>query len=150
MNVSQFLRILVARWRIPAITMLLGLVLATVWIVIAPSRYTSVAQVLIDVRPPASVAINGDPGVMAQLQPDYLATQVDVIQSNTVALAAIDALGLVHNLDAMDVYRASYGFVNADLASIYQVAAPEREFDLVQFPDKQERPGRQNHSSEEQ
>ena len=41
----------------------------------------------------------------------------------------------------MDVYRASYGFVNADLASIYQVAAPERDFDLVQFPANQERPG---------
>eukprot|EP01037_Dinobryon_pediforme_P011241 gene11241-11326_t len=107
MNVSQFLRILLARWRVPALAMLLGLVLALLWVLIAPSRYTAVAQVLIDVRAPAAVAINGDPGVTPQLQPDYLATQVDVIQSNTVALAAVDALGLVRNPDAMDVFRES-------------------------------------------
>ncbi len=107
MNVSQFLRILAARWRVPALAMLLGVVLSLAWVVFGPGRYTAVSQILIDVRAPVAVAINGDVGATPQLQPDYLATQVDVIQSNTVALAAVDGLGLVRNPEAMDVYRAS-------------------------------------------
>jgi polysaccharide biosynthesis transport protein len=107
MNVSQFLRILAARWRIPAIAMLIGTVLSLAWVLFGPGRYNAVAQVLVDVRAPVAVAINGDPGVTPQLQPDYLATQVDVIQSNTVALGAVDLLGLVRNPEAMDVYRDS-------------------------------------------
>jgi len=41
----------------------------------------------------------------------------------------------------MDVFRASYGFVNSDLASIYKVTAPERDFDRVPFPADQQRAG---------
>jgi polysaccharide biosynthesis transport protein len=107
MNVSQFMRILAARWRVPVFATLIGVILSLAWVLFGPSRYNAVAQVLVDVRTPVTVAINGDPGVTPQLQPDYLATQVDVIQSNTVALAAVDALGLVRNPDAMDIYRDS-------------------------------------------
>ena len=107
MNVSQFFRILAARWRYPAFAALTGIALATIWVLFGPGRYNAVAQVLVDVRAPTSVTINGDPGVMPQLQPDYLATQVDVITSNTVAQTAVDDLGLTRNPDAMDVYRAS-------------------------------------------
>jgi hypothetical protein len=41
----------------------------------------------------------------------------------------------------MDVFRASYGFVNADLASLYGVKAPARDFSRVEFPAAQERAG---------
>ena len=33
----------------------------------------------------------------------------------------------------MDVFRASYGFVNADLASVYKVPAPARDFDRTRI-----------------
>lgn len=107
MNVSQFLRIITARWRLPVLTMALGLVLALAWILLAPTRYNAGAQVLVDVRAPATVTITGDPGVTPQLQPDYLSTQVDVIKSSAVAQAAVEQLGLTRNPDAMDAYRAS-------------------------------------------
>lgn len=113
MTISQFVRILVARWRYPAFATLIGVVLASLWLLLAPGRYNAVAQVLVDVRAPTSVTITGDPGVMPQLQPDYLATQVDVITSNTVAQTAVDDLGLVRNPDAMDVYRASGSTLDA-------------------------------------
>lgn len=41
----------------------------------------------------------------------------------------------------MDVFRGSYGFVNADLAAVYKVAAPAHDFDRTEFPASQERAG---------
>jgi hypothetical protein len=41
----------------------------------------------------------------------------------------------------MDAFTANYGFVNADLASIYGIPAPAREFDRVPFPAASERAG---------
>src|SRR5205085_3804694 len=34
----------------------------------------------------------------------------------------------------MDAFRGSYGFVNSELASVYGVPAPARDFDRVDFP----------------
>ena len=41
----------------------------------------------------------------------------------------------------MDAFTANYGFVNADLAAIYGVPAPAREFERVEFPAESERAG---------
>ena len=41
----------------------------------------------------------------------------------------------------MDAFTADYSFVNADLAAIYGVPAPAREFDRVKFPAESERAG---------
>ncbi len=43
--------------------------------------------------------------------------------------------------DFMDAFSASYGYANADLASIYGVAAPEQDFARVEFPAQSERAG---------
>jgi hypothetical protein len=41
----------------------------------------------------------------------------------------------------MDVFTADYSFINADLATIYGVPAPAKEFDRVKFPAEAERAG---------
>jgi hypothetical protein len=41
----------------------------------------------------------------------------------------------------MDLFTANYGFVNADLAPIYKVPAPAKEFDRVPFPAGSDRAG---------
>ncbi len=41
----------------------------------------------------------------------------------------------------MDVFRASHSFVNTDLAALYKVEAPARDFDRAEFPPNQERAG---------
>ena len=41
----------------------------------------------------------------------------------------------------MELFTADYGFVNADLAAIYGVPAPAKEFDRVAFPAGSERAG---------
>ena len=46
-----------------------------------------------------------------------------------------------NNRNFMDAFTANYGFVNADLAGIYGVPAPAKEFDRVTFPANSERAG---------
>ena len=41
----------------------------------------------------------------------------------------------------MDLFTANYSFVNADLAAIYQVAPPAKDFDRVRFPPASDRAG---------
>jgi len=41
----------------------------------------------------------------------------------------------------MDAFSANYGFVNADLAAVYGVAAPQQDFAKVAFPQESERAG---------
>jgi hypothetical protein len=43
--------------------------------------------------------------------------------------------------DFMEAFTADYSFINADLAEIYGVPAPAREFDRVKFPAESERAG---------
>ncbi|MCL4850522.1 MAG: DUF1592 domain-containing protein [Bryobacteraceae bacterium] len=43
--------------------------------------------------------------------------------------------------DFMEAFTAPYGFVNADLAGIYGVPAPEKAFERVPFPPESERAG---------
>jgi hypothetical protein len=46
-----------------------------------------------------------------------------------------------NNRNFMDAFSAGYGFANAELASIYGVPAPAKEFDKVTFPPESERAG---------
>src|SRR5262245_32689406 len=41
----------------------------------------------------------------------------------------------------MDAFTSDYGFINTDLAAIYGVPAPAKEFDRVKFPPESERAG---------
>ena len=41
----------------------------------------------------------------------------------------------------MDLFTANYGYANSDLAAIYKVTAPAKEFDRVAFPAGSERAG---------
>jgi hypothetical protein len=46
-----------------------------------------------------------------------------------------------NNRDFMDAFTANYGFVSGELAGIYGVPAPEKEFERVDFPPESERGG---------
>ena len=51
------------------------------------------------------------------------------------------------NRDFRDFFRADYTFVNASLAQLYGLAAPEREFSLIKLPTGSRRAGVMGHSS---
>lgn len=91
MSFSHFLIILKARWK-AALGVFLGVILIVLAItLILPKQYKATAAVLIDVKSPDPIAGMVLPGMMA---PGYLATQLDVLQSERVALGAIRMLRL--------------------------------------------------------
>lgn len=94
MSLPLFISILRARWR----SMLLVLTLVVAGTVgvnfLLPKQYTSTAAVLLDVKSPDPIAGMVFPGMMS---PGYMATQVDVIQSERVATRVIRTLRLNEN-----------------------------------------------------
>ena len=93
MSFGQFLSILKARrW------VALGVVLATVLIIfgvslLMPKQYTATASVVVDSKPdPVSAILYS-----GAASPGYMATQVDVIQSDRVALRVVRNLKLNEN-----------------------------------------------------
>jgi polysaccharide biosynthesis transport protein len=91
MTLPQFFSILRARWK--AMAVILGLaVLGTALVnYLLPRSYTSTAAVLVDVKTPDPIAGIVFPGMTS---PSYMATQVDVIQSDRVSQQVVRALRL--------------------------------------------------------
>lgn len=89
MNFTQFLLILRARWLIAALA--LGVTVATTLAVslVLPKSYTSSVSLVVDSKAKDTIT-----GMLlpTQLLPGYLATQVDIIQSQNVALKVVDNL----------------------------------------------------------
>jgi polysaccharide biosynthesis transport protein len=94
MTFSQLLIILRARW-VLMISIFLGVVgFALIVTLLMPKQYTASASVVIDVKSPDPIVGMVLPGMMA---PGYIATQLDVLQSDRVTKGAIRALKLDDN-----------------------------------------------------
>lgn len=90
MNLGQFFSILRARWIVAAIVFFATVVTTITISLLLPKQYTAVASVVIDAKPdPVSAMMY--PGMAS---PGYMATQVDVIQSDRVALKVVRNLKL--------------------------------------------------------
>ena len=133
MSFGQFLSILKARrW------VALGVLLATVFITLGislllPKQYTAIASVVVDSKPdPVSALLYSGAAL-----PGYLATQVDVLQSDRVALRVVRDLKLNENeqvrqqwLDATD----GKGSIETWLSLIFQKqmdVKPSRESSVI-------------------
>lgn len=94
MSINQFLSILKARWGLLATVLLLTIVTTVALSLYLPKKYTAVATMVIDVKSPDPVA-----GMVLQgmLAPGYMATQMDILKSDRVALKAIRTLKLDQN-----------------------------------------------------
>ncbi len=94
MSPSQLLIIFKARWRI-MLAVFLGVVLTVLaGCLLMPKKYTASASVLVDVKSPDPIAGMVFPAMMT---PGYMATQMDLIQSERVARGAVRALRLTEN-----------------------------------------------------
>lgn len=91
MSFSQVIAILRARWIILAAIIGLAVVVSSVVSFLQPKQYTSTSTVVVDVKSPDPVVGMVLPGMMA---PGYMATQIDLIQSERVARRVIDTLHL--------------------------------------------------------
>ncbi len=91
MSLTQLIRILWARrlqffWICVSVLMLALLATA-----ILPKKYAAESAIVVDISNTDPLATNtGGGGALAQLQPTYLATQMDVISSHNVALKVVD------------------------------------------------------------
>lgn len=91
MSFSQLLSVIYGRRYIVWGVLACSLATAICVIVFVPPRYTSVASVVVDVKSPDPIAGLVMPGAMVS---GYLATQIDVIQSEPVILQAIKRAGV--------------------------------------------------------
>lgn len=82
MNLQQFLLVLLARRRIAGYTLLVTVITALAVSLLLPKQYTSSAFIVVDVKSPDPVAGLVMPGMMT---PSYMATQLDIINSQRVA-----------------------------------------------------------------
>jgi chain length determinant protein EpsF len=101
MNVQRFLRVLRARWALVMVTFLI-VVGATVAVsLLLPAQYTSTATVMVD-----SKGIDPISGAILPMLPmtGYLATQVDIVQSHSVARRAVDIMKLPDNPSAQELH----------------------------------------------
>jgi len=144
MNLQQFLLILRARYKL-VFLVLLGTVAATLGVsLVLPKQYTATTSVVIDVKSPDPVIGMMLPGMAA---PGYMATQVDIIQSNRVAQKVVKLL----KLDANPTVRQQWmeatkgkGKLEVWLADVLQTkldVKPARESNVISISYKAVDPG---------
>lgn len=105
MSFSQFLLILRARWKVMVATLVIISALVIGISLVLPKQYTATSSVIIDFKPdPVSIAFNG--GAMS---PAYLATQIDIINSDRVARRVVRALKLTENPETRKSWTESTG-----------------------------------------
>jgi len=91
MSLTQLLIVLRARW-LTAVLVLIGVgSLATAVNLLLPKKYSASASVVLDVKSPDPIAGMVLPGMNVS---GYMATQADVLQSQRVALRALETLKL--------------------------------------------------------
>lgn len=93
MNVKQFLLILRARYKVVLLA-LLGTVTITLFVSsLLPKQYTATSSVVVDVRSPDPIV-----GIIPAIaMPSYMATQMDIINSDRVAQNVVRMLKLDQN-----------------------------------------------------
>lgn len=94
MTLQQFLIILWARRKLVFVTFLTCVLGTTIVTFLLPEEYTASSAVVLDVKSPDPIAGMVLPGLMA---PGYMATQVDIINSDRVAMRVVKTLRLDEN-----------------------------------------------------
>ena len=91
MTLQQFLLILRARYKVALLVFFITVAAATAISLLLPKQYTSSAAIVVDVKSPDPVS-----GMMLQgmMAPGYMATQIDIINSDRVAKEVVRGLRL--------------------------------------------------------
>lgn len=94
MSFSQFLNILRARKRVVLLTLAIVVSLITAISLVWPKSYMATSSVLVDIKGADPLTGAYAPGA---LLPGYMATQLDVLTSKTVAVRVVDKLRMAEN-----------------------------------------------------
>lgn len=106
MNMTQFLLILRARYRIIVLTLLLVVGITLAVVLILPNTYTATTSLVLNYKGTDPVTGQTLP---SQLMPGYMATQIDIINSKPVALRVIDDLKLADNENYKQQFNEATG-----------------------------------------
>lgn len=134
MSLGQFFAILRARWMIIVLALLLALGTAAALNQLMPKKYSAAASVLLDVKTPDPISGGISPGMMS---PAYMATQVDVIQSDRVAQKVVRGLRLAENPATRSQWMEATGGAGsyerwlADLVQGSLEVKPSRESNVI-------------------
>ena len=125
MTFGQFLSILRARWFVALLVFGLTVVATLVVSLLLPKQYRAVASVVVDFKPdPVSAVMYG-----GMASPGFMATQVDIIQSNRVAQRVVRNLKLNENPQVRQQWleeAKGEGTIENWLGSVFQ-----RQMDVV-------------------
>jgi len=136
MSPSQLLIIFKARWRIMLAVFLAVVLTVLAGVLLMPKKYTASAAVLVDVKSPDPIAGMVFPAMMT---PGYMATQMDLIQSERVARGAVRVLRLTENTAMREQWQETtqgVGSFEAWLAGLLQSGLevrPSRESSVISF-----------------
>ena len=134
MTLYQFLLILRARYKVILFVLLAAILAAMLAGLLLPKKYTAQTSLLVDVRTPDPVAGVGMSGVIA---PSYMATQVDIIGGDLVAMRVIKMLKLDEDPEIKATWlqaTGGRGSLDAWLAKDLQsglVVQPARESNVI-------------------
>jgi chain length determinant protein EpsF len=133
MTFGQFLSILRARWWLALVIFLLSVGITLGVSLILPKQYKAIASVVVDSKPdPVSAVIYG--GAAA---PGFMATQVDIIQSDRVAQRVVRNLKLSQNPQLRRQWQEDTngeGSIESWLATVFQKnmdVVPSRESTVI-------------------
>ncbi len=91
MSIQQFILILRARYRMVLLVLAATVALTTVISLLLPKKYTAGVALVLDVKSPDPVSGQMLPGLIA---PGYMATQIEIVESDRVAEAVVRLLKL--------------------------------------------------------
>lgn len=106
MSLSHFLLILKARWGVVLSVFLFAVCIAAGVSMILPSQYTASATIVIDVKSPDTILGTYSPGISSS---SYMATQVEIMESERVARKVVRMLGIDRNAQALAQWRTASG-----------------------------------------
>ncbi len=133
MNFQQFLLILRARIKVVLFTLAATVATTLVVSLILPKQYSSSTAVVIDVKSDPIVGVT----LPAMIAPGYMATQVDIIQSDKVAEKVVKMLKLDQHPTAREEWRESTegkGTIQARLVGLLKKkldVKPSRESSVI-------------------
>jgi len=140
---QQFLLILRARWLVILLTFMVVVGTAVGVSLVMPKKYSASAAVLVDVKTPDPILGALMPGMMT---PGYMATQIDIIQSDRVARRVVQMLKIDQNASARQQWqeetegRGSIEAYFADLLSKQLDVKPSRESNVINITYKSGEP----------
>jgi chain length determinant protein EpsF len=100
-TLTQFLVVLRGRWRLMVVVFLAVTLAAGAAALLLPREYAATTQVVVDVKPDpiAGVVMPG------MLSPGYVATQVDILTSERLALMVVDRLKITESAEAVEFFQ---------------------------------------------